>query len=722
MKKIININLSGRVIPIEDSAYEKLQAYIESLRRYFSNEEGRDEIINDIESRIAELMSEKIRKGADSVTEADVDEIITSMGRPEDFEAAERETIAAAAQQKASAGEETYTAKKRGRLYRDSSDKILGGVASGLANYLDIDPAVMRILMLLFVFTAEFGILLYIVLWIVVPAKDLDNYTGKRLFRNPDNKVIGGVAGGLAAYFKMQAWIIRLIFVSPLLLNIMFGTFNGIFFSWHRDIFPNIVIAPFTGTFMLAYIILWMVLPEARSPFEKMEMRGEKVDVNRIRQNVQEGMGDVKTRMQSWGNEVKTSAEDLGTRAKEFANTRGKAWASEVAQTARPAARGLGHIIGVIFKAFFIFVAGCIALALFAALMALIFGGVAAGPINNFLWTSNIQKLSAWGTLLFFITVPVVAFMTWLIRRIVQVRSRNSHLSWIFGGLWVVGWVCAVVFAASIAKDVRVYERTDAIDVPISQPSKGRMIVRVNEPQVRYSGSMWWIHDDNAGWDITDDSLRYNNVKIRVGKSDDSLFHVHVFKYSTGSSLSDAQNRAARTLFNISSQDTILNLGSALTIDRRSKFRGQGVIVQIEMPVGKRINFNESVLDSYNPWVVRKEVRGGQYWGRRWRSDWDYDDFFNLEADVDYVMGKDGVLFNPLKPTKKDNGDYRYENNDDDRKNRKKELQDQLKQIEQQEKQDSVQKNSENKKGGTKQGDVASVDRIAYSPFTTLLN
>ena len=51
MKKIININLSGRVIPIEDSAYEKLQGYIESLRRYFANEEGRDEIINDIESR-----------------------------------------------------------------------------------------------------------------------------------------------------------------------------------------------------------------------------------------------------------------------------------------------------------------------------------------------------------------------------------------------------------------------------------------------------------------------------------------------------------------------------------------------------------------------------------------------------------------------------------------------------------------------------------------------
>jgi site-specific recombinase XerD len=67
MKKIININLSGRVVPIEDSAYEKLQEYIESLRRYFAKEEGRDEIINDIESRIAELMSEKVRKGADSI-------------------------------------------------------------------------------------------------------------------------------------------------------------------------------------------------------------------------------------------------------------------------------------------------------------------------------------------------------------------------------------------------------------------------------------------------------------------------------------------------------------------------------------------------------------------------------------------------------------------------------------------------------------------------------
>src|SRR5690242_19584158 len=152
MKKIININLSGRVVPIEDSAYEKLQAYIESLRRYFANEDGRDEIINDIESRIAELMSDKIRLGSPAITDQDVAEIIGSMGTIEDFEAAEQETIAASGTTSSSSStqneqQHTYSEKRsRGRLYRDTNDKFIGGVCSGIANYLNLDPAIIRIL------------------------------------------------------------------------------------------------------------------------------------------------------------------------------------------------------------------------------------------------------------------------------------------------------------------------------------------------------------------------------------------------------------------------------------------------------------------------------------------------------------------------------------------------------------------------------------------------
>ena len=166
-----------------------------------------------------------------------------------------------------------------------------------------------------------------------------------------------------------------------------------------------------------------------------------------------------------------------------------------------------------------------------------------------------------------------------------------------------------------------------------------------------------------------------------------------------------------------------MNLGSALTIDRNSKFRGQGVIVEIGMPAGKKINFDESVLESYNPWVVRRSVRGGRYWGHRWQSDWDYDDFFGLQAGVDYTMGQDGVLFDPLKPAKKNDGEYRYDDNNEERQNRKKELQEELKTIEQQEKRDSLQKKDSSKQQSvSKARDVAYADRISYSPFTTLLN
>src|ERR1700744_3494556 len=89
MKKVININFQGRVIPIEESAFETLKQYIDSLRRYFAAEEGREEIINDIQDRIAELFNDCLKAGATCITEEDLAKIINNMGRPEDFAAAE---------------------------------------------------------------------------------------------------------------------------------------------------------------------------------------------------------------------------------------------------------------------------------------------------------------------------------------------------------------------------------------------------------------------------------------------------------------------------------------------------------------------------------------------------------------------------------------------------------------------------------------------------------
>ncbi|MET0466147.1 MAG: PspC domain-containing protein [Chitinophagaceae bacterium] len=642
MKKIININLSGRVIPIEDSAYEKLQGYIESLRRHFAHEEGRDEIINDIESRIAELMNDKIRKGASCVTDADIEEIIASMGRPEDFdeETAEADNTTQAGQSQQQQYYYSGNTRPRTRLFRDTSDRLIGGVCSGLAAYMNVDPSIVRILFAIITFGGfGVGFLIYIILWMVLPTKDLEGYTGKRLYRNPDDKVIGGVAGGLAAYFNKETWLIRLIFVGPLALNILLGIIGGLTWSYHFDVFPNIVFGSLNGTLFLIYIVLWMVLPEAKTNYEKMEMRGEKVDVNRIRDNVRQEMDGVRDRVKNWSEEVKESAQNFGSRAKEFANTKGKAFTAEVNETARRSGQGIGHMIGVIFKAFFLFIFGSIALALFVVLLALLFGGMAWWPVTNFLWTSNTQKFLAMGTLLFFLVVPLVGFITWVIRRIIGIRSRNSYLGWTFGFLWTIGWVCLIMLVSSITRDFRDYEQVSREVALSKQPSNGRMIVMVKEPGLEYTGSFGWLNDEIEGWDISDDTMRMSTIRLNVVPSADSSFHVFEKKHSYGSDKNDALKRAESMKYSIISSDSILDLGNGYNVGKDVKFRLQQVEVEIHVPVGKKIRFDRSIRDKMNPskFTVKRTRR-------RFRGlEVDRDYGFNYSTSTDYLMTSDGL-------------------------------------------------------------------------------
>ncbi len=692
MKKIININLNGRVIPIEDSAYEKLQAYIESLRRYFANEESREEIINDIESRIAELLHEKIRKGADAINDDDVNEIIAAMGTVEDFEAAESETTAASStSQQNSQQDHSYAEKKpRGRLYRDTNDKFIGGVCSGIASYLNVDPAVVRLLFAIIGFGTGIGFLAYIILWIVLPPKDLDGYSGKRLYRNPDDRIIGGVAGGLAAYFNKKANGIRLIFAAPILLNILIRILNG--FSWDNDLdlALNIGFGSITGTFILIYIILWIVLPEANSDYQKMEMRGEKVDVNRIRQNVKEGMDNVKEKMKNWGEEVKDSAQNISNKAKEFAGTRGKEFAADVRETARRSSNGLGHAIGVIFKVFFLFIAGSIAFALFVSLIVLLFGGIAWWPINNFLWTSNWQQAFAWGTLIFFLVVPLIGFITWMIRRIIRAKSKNNYLGWTFGGMWALGWVAATLLAASVARDFREYEHIDTA-VSINQPINGKMIVAVSQPVLEYTGRFDWMNEGGEGWDLSSDTLKLSAVRFDVKASADDAYHVTLKRYSFGKTEEEAYDRAGKIQYSIYSRDSVLDLGNGYAVGKESKFRGQQVEIEILVPVGKKIRFDESVDDKLNS--VNVKVRRSYRRKRVVDIDINDDHSSRYRPGIDYIMGVNGELKDPSGKsiiTQPDNN-YRYQNSDtaqvekpvkrDTLEERKKQLEEELKKI-----------------------------------------
>lgn len=701
MKKIININLSGRVIPIEDSAYEKLQAYIESLRKYFVNEDGRDEIINDIESRIAELMSEKIRRGASAITDGDIEEIISSMGRVEDFEAAEKEsadTGPAFSEQKQTYSESTsaYERKQSKRLYRDSSDKLIGGVCSGIANYLNLDPAIIRILFAIITLGGfGLGVVAYILLWIILPPRDLDNFSGKRLYRNPEDKIIGGVAGGLGAYFGKSSNTIRLIFAAPILLNIIFRVLSLPFFH-DGNFFPNIVFGSLTGTFILAYIVLWIVLPEAVSQYQKMEMRGERVDVNSIRQNIREGMGGMKDRVKDWGEEVKESTRNFGAKAKEFADTRGKAFSAEVNEAAKRSGRGIGHVFAVLFKAFFLFIAGSIAFALFVGLIGILIGGVSIWPLKNFILDGFWQNTFAWGTLILFLGVPLIGFIVWVLRRIMKVKSQSNYLGWTFGGLWTLGWISASLFAASLVSDFRMSNyRREPTEMTITQPPQGKMIVKVNEQQVEYSGSMPWLDFDGRGVDITRDTFRLANVKIRVELSTDGLYHVSVKKYSRGRTTAEAELKAQQAVFNSSYSDSVLHVGSGIAVSKETKYRGQEAIVLIKVPAGKKIRFDESVGK-----LREFDIRIGDYNHRdNWDRDWDYDRYyyFDYKTNVDYMMGPDGKLIDPSgnKINTETNNDYRYPGSEtkepskediekqiEEEKRKQKEIEDRIKDLE----------------------------------------
>ena len=663
MKKIININLSGRVVPIEDSAYEKLQEYIESLRRYFAKEEGRDEIINDIESRIAELMSEKVRKGADSITDADVNEIANSMGRPEDFEGEEikEQSYASSASTAGSSQQSTQSQAppktKRG-LYRDTSDKFIGGVCSGIAAYLNVDPAIVRILFAIITFGGfGLGFMAYIILWIVLPAKDVEGYAGKRLFRNPEGRMIGGVCSGLGAYFNKSAVGIRLIFLAPILLNILINMLNGFGGRGNFIFFPNIVFGSLTSTFVIAYIILWIVLPEARSSYEKMEMRGEKVDVNTIKQNVQD-------RAKEMGEDIKSAAQNFSAKAKEFSETRGKTFAAEVKQVSRPIGNGIGHAIAVLFKVFFLFIAGAIAFGLFVALMAIIFGGVAWWPVNDYLWTNNSQPLFAWGTLILFLGIPLIGFIVWLIRRIIGVRSKSSYLGWIFGGLWALGWISVIMLVSTIVRETRYFEDADPITIPIAQPAN-KMTVLVSQPVLEFTNKAWWVDTDSEGWNINEDSLKLSLVDFTIEKSADADYHVILVKKSMGRSLADAKTRAGQIQYSISSADSTLDIGNGFAISKNSKYRGQMIELKIQVPVGKKLRFDESITDKLNPVEVRMRDRRSRL--RRARIDIDYNDWFEYRTNVDYVMTDKGTLVDPNKPvqtttsTQTQTGDYRYD-------------------------------------------------------------
>ncbi|MBA4304808.1 MAG: hypothetical protein C0424_11335 [Sphingobacteriaceae bacterium] len=266
MNKTVTFNLNGLVFTIEEDGYESLRLYLDAVQRYLDKMDGGREILLEIEARIAEKFKNVLQRDDRMVLVlADVELVKAEMGSPEQFQEWDDDTAFDAGQPAEAADQAADTPRQ---LFRNKRQRMLGGVSSGLAHHLGVDVVAIRLLFILSVFLfAGYGIVIYLILWVSIPATDqlpeqvvLQRADGsRRIYRNEANKVIAGVASGLAAYLKIDAVIVRVLF----LLAMFWGGFG-----------------------LLAYLVLWIATPAAKSLSQKVEMEGEQPNLANLRKAV----------------------------------------------------------------------------------------------------------------------------------------------------------------------------------------------------------------------------------------------------------------------------------------------------------------------------------------------------------------------------------------------------------------------------------------------------
>ncbi|ANI88772.1 hypothetical protein A9P82_05400 [Arachidicoccus ginsenosidimutans] len=632
MKKVININFQGRVVMIEEEAYEELKSYIESLRRHFANEEGSDEIINDIENRISELFAEVIKKGNPCVSESDLEAIIHSIGRPEDLEDEETATASSSQQQSSEtrsqqAFQQTNTSGQK-QFFRDETNKKIGGVCAGIANYFNIDPTVVRLIALILLIIYGVGLIPYIILWIAVPssATQVIGSTHKRFYRDLSHKTIGGVCSGIANYFSISLWIPKVIFLIGAFcsfpLSIAFGIIHhGNFF------FPGM-----NGFFITLYIILWAVVPAAVTASDKLSMKGKNVDLNNIKDTVQEDLSDGKKKV----NNMKTSS------APELIPVRERST--------------LGNIIVTLLKVFAYFILGCILIGVICGLFAIGIAMFGLYPLKGYIIGGTWQNTLAIIAFILVVWLPIVGIIIWIIRSITHTKS-NRYLRMTFVGLWLAGLISLIGLIGSVWDDVREVNNPVEQAVTLTNPMVQKLeinYIRENRPY-RFSRNWMFgrssysvqttrtyyhrhtIFDDFVS--SIKDSVLLNNTSLHFVPSLNDSFAVDITKLSNGSSVANANLLAERINYSgIAQQDSVLNIPSYFTLNTTDKFRNQFVVITVAVPLGKKIIVHQN--DGY-----ANEIDLGfqDFYDNNDDSYLSYSHRKNMQFDEEYVMTKDGL-------------------------------------------------------------------------------
>lgn len=494
MNKTVSINIGGFIFHIEEEAYAKLGKYLDTIRSYFTDGEGRDEIMGDIESRIAEMFSARVGNHKQVVTIKDVDEVIAVMGQPEAF----------------IDGDEEEAAQKQ--YYRRTHTK------------------------------------------------------SKRIFRDPDNQVAAGVCGGLGAYFN----------IDPI---------------WFRIAFLMAVI--FAGTGVLLYIILWLVIPEAKTTAEKLEMRGENVTVENIERTIKEEMDTLKQKFNDLSDGAKTWGESgQAQHAKGFI----RKFLDLIIQLIRGGLKVFARVIGAVL----VFI-GIFFLAIF---IGSLFGLPTAFTVHNGDVSTMMSTLSggfleffgtpmqvSWGLIgiLLMFCVPLIAIIYGGVKLLFNIHYKNRLIAPVLGSLWTAGIVIFIVVAIQIGRD---FAMTSTIKEKhtLSNVSTDKVLyLALEENHGRYSDLE---EDGYRNFDMLlneDGTLFYDSPEFDIVRSETDSFELEIVKKANGSSKKQAYKRAENTTYSYSQNDTVVRFPLYFQVFKEDKWRDQTVKIHLKMPIGSTV-------------------------------------------------------------------------------------------------------------------------------------
>ena len=572
MKKTISINISGILFHIEEDGYDTLRKYLDAINKHFSTYKDNQEIISDIENRIAEIFLSNLKNNKQVITAENVNKLIEKMGTIEDFTAVEEEKEETQAEESDSTTEDFYKyvappGSETGgykKLKRFENKKIIGGVCAGIAGYFSIDPLWTRLIAILLLFSGNlnlklfdfipfedfrfnlsfgfFAIIAYIVLWVILPVsyEMMEDAKVKKLFRNPDDKVLGGVASGLGAYFGVEVMYTRLALV---------------------------LLAFAGGSGVLIYLILWIITPVASSITERIKMKGGEITLDNIDSTIKETINPIPSQPESSTRKILMAPfRVLGQVIDAIGSALG------------PLGRFIGTVIRVIFGLIIFFLGLSLTIAPLVTL-AVYFGVTDEDyrPLfDNFpveLFTDMVPiwlVVASMGLLI----IPGIIILLLGLSVLAQKNLVGGRFGLVALGLWLL---CIGIAAFQIPKIVAQFKEENSFETTSTLPfTPGTLILRVN--------------------DLEDEEL-FNKVNLElIGSPDSVALLTHKFSARGRTKTEALENAKKLTYFYIMS-DSVVTFEEGFDLSSLDVFRDQRIDLTLQIPYDRPFIMEKSLLE-----------------------------------------------------------------------------------------------------------------------------